>query len=512
MPVFNSKSNKSLFLNYNSYLIIFIFLAWIYFIFLPFHADLVLFGTSMIAQKANEFDYLNNTIHGRLLLQKYIYYFLHIISAHFLENKNLYQIVFRGYYSLFLIISAFIYSKFFCDYNNRFKNKKYDLFFIFFIFCFIFLMSPQRISLSSEEMCAAISLVAFAIFLSRKNFLIFLSGLLIGLTFFFKVATIFVGLASVCLIIYEFYKNKALQTKKKIFLFCLGILFSLFILLFYLILFPGDALTIFVMAQTTVLKDVSLYERFIKFFQVLSVLIRHYPIIVIINFFYVLQVFLKIKQNKLIKSLLLISPILIMAFGVFIQATSSPYLFGGFYLTTIIFLSKNYFFLRKNIKLFVLFIFALFFDQTIRIYYDPLKILGNYPSANEIKLQRKNTEKQYLLFVDYFKKNYGHIKKEPTCLYLDYAATYYLNCKSENYYSHYLYSRTVNIEYKEKFIEILKKNTADIIIINIDWYDFNVDLDFLHKQIASEYEVYPLTIINENQRINLFIKKKLLIL
>jgi hypothetical protein len=506
MPIFKSKFNKS-FINYNSYLIILIFLAWIYFLFLPFHADLVLFGTSMIAQKTSGLDYLNNMIHGRLLLQKYIFYFLHVISAHFLENKNLYQILFRGYYSIILIISAFIYSKFFCDYNNRYKNTKYDLFFIFFIFCFIFLMSPQRISLSSEEMCAVISLVAYSFFLSKKNILIFLSGLFIGLTFFFKAATIFIGFAALSLIIYELYQNKSLRSQKSIFLFCSGLLLSVVILLLYLIIFAGDALTIFVMSQTVVLKKVSLYERIFKFFQVLSVLLRHYPIIVIINFFYILQFFLNIRKNKLIKSFLQISPILVMAFGVFIQATSSPYLFGGYYLTAVVFLSNNYFFLKKNIKFFILFIFAVFLDQSIRVYYDPLKILGNYPSASVIRLERAVTEKQYLIFFDYLKKKYGHIKKDTSCLYLDYAATYYLNCKSENYYSHYLYSRTANLEYREKFIKAFKKNSADIVVINIDWYDFNKDLDFLEKQLINDYEEYPLIVINEGQRVKIFVKK-----
>ena len=128
----------------------------------------------------------------------------------------------------------------------------------------------------------------------------------------------------------------------------------------------------------------------------------------------------------------------------------------------------------------------------------------------KIKLEREEVSKQYLLFFDYLDKKYKYKKKELSCLYLDYTATYYLNCKSENYYSHYLYSRTINFEYKKKFIEAFKNNNADIIVINIDWYDLNEDLNFLHKQIANEYEAYPLTIINEGKRVKLFINKNTL--
>ena len=225
MNILASKYKKNPILNYKFYLIIVLFLSWIYFLFLPFHEDLVLFGTSIVAQKASSLDYLNNIIHGRLILQKYIFYFFHIMSANFLENKNLYQIAFRGFYSLVLITAGFVYSKLFCDYNNKLKNAKYDFFIIFFIFCFIFFISPQRISLSSEEICAAISLAAFAFFLSRNIFLIFFSGLFIGLTFFFKAATIFIGFASFGLILYEFYSNRLLQKKK--------ILFYLFLVFYF---------------------------------------------------------------------------------------------------------------------------------------------------------------------------------------------------------------------------------------------------------------------------------------
>jgi hypothetical protein len=492
---------------YSIYFIILAFLSLLSFLLMPFHDDLVFFGISFLAETYGGLDFLNNSLNGRLIGFKYIYYFFHYLSSNFKENNYFYSIIFRIYYAIFLIISGYIYSSLFCSYKNKIKKKNYNQNTVFFIFIFIFFLSPPSMSMSPEEIAVIISLLAYVFFLSKKNILIFLSGLFIGLTFFLKAVTICIGIATFFFIINELKKEKYFQEKKVIFLFLSGGLFSLIIFLIWINLFHNDFLNFYAWSNSSQFNK-DFLSIITVFLTGLFTLFRHYPLITVINFLFILEVFLKFNKFKLWSFFLSLSPIIILAISQFIQVKSHATQYTGYLLITILFLSNHA--NISKIKNFIFLIPVLFFilaQQTMTIYFDPFKILGNYPNALTVKKIRGNIEYEYSNFFEYFNKNSNKNIKTATCLYLDPYASYYLKCKSENYFIFYLGPNTNNKEYNEKSKIALQNTKADIIIVNNNWCPSCKNLEFLDKSISNQYKKYPVTITGpDGDKTNLFIK------